>query len=340
MVAFTEEVARKIALQERDPWIEVEHDLVCLQHTMVNVALFGPPNAGDRGWVLIDAGLRGSAPRIFHAARRRFGEHARPSAIILTHGHFDHVGSLLHLAEFWDVPVYAHPLEMPYLTGRSAYPPPDPLVGGGAMSLLSPLYSRGPIDISARLQPLPSNHCVPGMLGWQWIHTPGHTPGHVSLFRNRDRTLIAGDAFVTTKQESMIAALLQPEHVHRPPAYYTIDWQSAHRSIIELTMLDPETVLAGHGKPMRGQVLRDQLQQLARGFSRHSVPKFGRYSKSPARTDENGVVWVPPPQLDAGKVLAGVALGAIAIAGMVLAVRAARRSLPTLQHTRNLAVSP
>ena len=42
------------------------------------------------------------------------------------------------------------------------------------------------------------------MPGWRWVHTPGHTAGHVSLFRDADRTLIAGDAFVTTKQESAL----------------------------------------------------------------------------------------------------------------------------------------
>ena len=66
-----------------------------------------------------------------------FGHGNRPAAILLTHGHFDHVGALKTLAEEWDVPVYAHTLELPYLTGRSSYPPPDPSVGGGAMAAMS-----------------------------------------------------------------------------------------------------------------------------------------------------------------------------------------------------------
>ena len=64
-------------------------------------------------WVLVDAGLYGSAGRIKKAAEERFGKGARPSAIILTHGHFDHVGALKELAAEWNVPVYAHHLEIP-----------------------------------------------------------------------------------------------------------------------------------------------------------------------------------------------------------------------------------
>jgi glyoxylase-like metal-dependent hydrolase (beta-lactamase superfamily II) len=77
----------------------------------------GPANAGDGEWVLIDAGLPASANDIRSAARARFGANGRPYAIIMTHGHFDHVGALESLASEWDVPVYAHARELPYLNG-------------------------------------------------------------------------------------------------------------------------------------------------------------------------------------------------------------------------------
>ena len=113
-------------------------DVAWLRTAMVNVVFLGPPDAGDGGWVLVDAGLPGYGDQIARAASRRYGD-ARPAAIVLTHGHFDHVGALRTLAERWDVPIHAHPLELPYVTGRASYPPPDPTVGGGAMARLSPL---------------------------------------------------------------------------------------------------------------------------------------------------------------------------------------------------------
>ncbi len=74
-------------------------------------------NPFDGNWVLVDAGLKWSAPKIKKMAKQLFGEHGAPSSIILTHGHFDHVGSVLSLAENWNIPVFAHYLEIPYLTG-------------------------------------------------------------------------------------------------------------------------------------------------------------------------------------------------------------------------------
>ena len=202
----------------REPTREIAPGVACLPLSIVNLYFWGEPGAGDRDWVLIDAGLPLSEGSILDAAARRFGENSRPLAIVLTHGHFDHVGALPRLVAHWDVPVYAHEMELPYLSGQSSYPPPDPAVGGGAMSFLSPLYPRGPIDLDGQLRALPADGVVPGMPGWRWVHTPGHTPGHVSLFRESDRVLIAGDAFVTAKQESLVDALLQWDTASAPAA--------------------------------------------------------------------------------------------------------------------------
>lgn len=49
-------------------------------------------------------------------------EKKKPKAIILTHAHFDHIGSIIELVEKWKIPVYAHPLELPYVTGKKIIP--------------------------------------------------------------------------------------------------------------------------------------------------------------------------------------------------------------------------
>src|SRR5438046_5066472 len=102
------EHARADLPRAHDAVLEIKPDLAYRRLAFVNVGLLGSQAAGDRGWVLIDAGLLGAKRLIIWAAQQRFGAGARPSAIILTHGHFDHVGSLESLASEWQVPVYAH----------------------------------------------------------------------------------------------------------------------------------------------------------------------------------------------------------------------------------------
>ncbi|MGK9204248.1 MBL fold metallo-hydrolase [Sinorhizobium meliloti] len=261
---------------------EICPDLACRRLAIVNVVFFGTPGAGDREWVLIDAGVMGTTGLITGAAEERFGPNARPAAIIMTHGHFDHVGALEELASRWDAPVYAHALERPYLDGSAPYPPPDPSVGGGLMSLLSPLFPRGPVDVSRWLQTLPEDGSVPEMPGWRWLPTPGHTPGHVSLWREADRTIIAGDAFITTRQESAYAVTVQQPEMHGPPMYYTTNWENARTSVELLAALEPERVITGHGPAMQGTEMRDALHALARNFDRVAVPVEGKYVDRPA----------------------------------------------------------
>ena len=302
--------------------IAVAPDLAWLRTGIVNVAFLGHPDAGDRGWVLVDAGLPGFAGTIARAAEHRFGG-SRPSGIVLTHGHFDHVGTLRALAEQWDVPVYAHGLELPYITGRSAYPPPDPSVGGGLLARTSPLFPAGPVDVGDRARALPGSETggddsgeVPGAPDWRWHFTPGHAPGHVSFFRERDRALVAGDAFVTTKQESAVAVFEQRLELHGPPMYFTPDWDAARGSVERLAALEPAVAVTGHGLPMIGDALADGLRELARDFDRVARPAHGRYVREPARADASGVTSVPPPVPDATP---WALLGTAALAGLLVA---------------------
>ena len=88
---------------------------------------------------------------------------------------------------------------------------------------------------------------------WRWLHTPGHAPGHISLWREADRALIVGDAFITTAQESAYAVATQQPELHGPPMYFTPNWIAARSSVETLAALQPGIVITGHGPAMEGR---------------------------------------------------------------------------------------
>ncbi len=255
---------------------EVASDLYCYTVGIVNVCFFGESDNSDE-WILIDAGMPKSAENIITKTEERFGSGSRPKAIVLTHGHFDHIGSVIELVKHWNVPVFAHELELPYLTGKERYPQPDSSVEGGFLAKISPLFPNEPIDLGSHVQRLPSDQSVPGMPGWRWIHTPGHTPGHVSFFREADRLLIAGDAFITVKQDSLFKVLTQKQEINGPPRYFTPDWKAAWESVNALEKLKPEIAVTGHGLPVSGEALKEGLEKLANEFDRLAIPDYGTY---------------------------------------------------------------
>lgn len=252
----------------------VAPDVYCYTNQIVNLAMVGK----EDGFVLIDAGMPGAANEIKEAIAERFNVSARPRSIVLTHGHFDHVGSLVELLEEWRVPVYAHERELPYLTGTKDYPPGDPGVDAGLVAKMSPMFPNHGINIGDQVQILPQDGSIPDMPGWKWLHTPGHTPGHVSFFREQDRMLIVGDAFVTVKQESLFKVLTQAQEISGPPKYYTTDWDAAYESVKKLEALKPEVAVTGHGVPMTGEELRRNLRYLVENFEEIAKPDESRYT--------------------------------------------------------------
>lgn len=289
---------------------EIVTGVAYLPLSIENVYFVGEPG---RPWVLVDTGTPGMAARILAAAAERYGDQARPEAILLTHGHTDHAGSAATLAETWNVPIYAHPLELPYVTGKSKYPPKDPTVGG-AMALLSRVFPMNVTDLSGLMQPLPAGGVVPGLPDWEWLGTPGHAPGHVCYFNAAKSVLLAGDAFATVNMNSFAALLTKKPDISLPPPPFTCDWDAARKSVSLLAELGPTSLGCGHGAPMSGPHIPAALGQFSQTFT---PPAHGRYVGSPARTDADGIVSLPPPAPDLFPVqaaaLAVVAAGAYSL---------------------------
>ncbi len=264
---------------------EIVRDVALVPGIISNAYLVG--NAAS--WVLLDAGTPGRARKIKHAAEARFGSHAKPRAIVLTHGHFDHAGSAAPLADLWGVRIYAPALELPYLTGRSRYPPLDP-TAPGFFSGLSRLFPSSTVNLGERVAALEAHHAAPGLEDWECLDTPGHTPGHVAFFRRGDGVLLAGDAVTTMNLDSFVGTVTKRPQVCRPPVPATTDWERARRSVQLLAALRPTLIAAGHGIPLRDAA--GPLQALA---DRFPMPAYGRYAREPARADETGVTYLPPP---------------------------------------------
>ena len=98
-----------------------------------------------------------------------------PAAIILTHGHYDHIGAVEQIAKRFGLPVYAHPAEMEVLS--------DPHLNYSA-------YAGRPVSLSA--EPIEEGNLpIAGFEGVEVLHLPGHTPGSIGLVG--DIFLISGD---------------------------------------------------------------------------------------------------------------------------------------------------
>jgi glyoxylase-like metal-dependent hydrolase (beta-lactamase superfamily II) len=142
-------------------------------------------------WVLIDTSWPDRGQLIKQTAERLFGAGTRPAAILLTHTHGDHAGSALELARSWDLPVYAHPGELPLAAGKYLPEYGDPI----GRWLIEPLMRLTPrraarmaakASITEAAQAFNPEAGVPGLPDWEYIPTPGHTPGHVCFFRPGD----------------------------------------------------------------------------------------------------------------------------------------------------------
>lgn len=179
-------------------------------------------NAYLAGDVLVDTGLPGFAPAILKALA------GRPlSLVLLTHVHPDHCGSAAAVCKTLGVPLACHAGDRDAIEGRAPMQP---------RSWKRGRWLKAPYPVSRLLQD-------GEQLGeFRIIHTPGHTDGHVALFRERDHLLICGDA----------AMNLRPLFgIREPIRAFTADPALNRRSLRKLAELRPETVLFGHGAPLR-----------------------------------------------------------------------------------------
>ena len=278
----------------------------------VNAYTIGTP---DDTWVLVDTGVKLGLPSL-KALEKERGK--PPVAIVLTHGHFDHASNAFELAQQWDVKIYAHPREKPYLDGEEAYPPFDPTVGG-ALAFLSRFFPHPEYDFGDRLEWIPASGELPFLPGWKVIETPGHSPGHVSLWDAETKTLLAGDALCTADFDKWPGVAVQkPQQLARSASPVTPDWKAAIQSTQTLAELEPMTIGAGHGRPMSGGDVAGQLRDFA---GKVKPPAHGRYvNEAVTYAPDGSLIALPSRVKDPLGVSLKIGAGALltaALAGVV-----------------------
>ena len=181
--------------------------------------------------VLFDAGTRWAERRIL---RELEGSSVR--AHVISHAHCDHQGSSGALRKKLRVPVWGPKTEIAELESGD-------------------LDATGPVNVVTRLQnrfwagpgvpvdrPLVEGDDV---AGFTVLETPGHSPGHLSFWREPDRILLAFDVLFGMHPLTGRAGL------HEPPDGFTLDPGRNREQIRRLAALEPVVVCFGHGPPLR-----------------------------------------------------------------------------------------
>ena len=188
--------------------------------------------------VLVDTGVPGQLDVIRKALGKAGFSLEQLTHVIITHQDRDHIGSLPELlqAKTGKVEVLAHEMGIPYLSGEI------PLIKSG-------VYAK-PAKVDTALH---DGDELPFGGGLRVIHTPGHTPDHISLYHPASQTLISGDALVSNNGE-----VLPPE------PKFTPDYPLALQSVEKLASLDVETVITYHGGVCTGLV-QERMEEIAAG---------------------------------------------------------------------------
>jgi glyoxylase-like metal-dependent hydrolase (beta-lactamase superfamily II) len=205
------------------------------------------------GAALVDAGLPDHTEAI-GAALADAGIGVRDlRRIIFTHQDLDHVGSGAVLVRQSGARVLAHPADAPYIEGELTPLKPTPEMLERRPQMREVLERLEPVRVDEDLEDGESLDLAGGI---RVIFTPGHTPGHLSLYLERPKVLVAGDAL--TAEEGRL---------NGPNPSVTLDTAEAARSVRRLAELDVETVVCYHGgvvdEDANGQ-LRSLVQDTAR----------------------------------------------------------------------------
>jgi len=208
--------------------------------------------------ILVDCGYPDSVTLIEEALYRHSLSIGQLTKLIVTHHDLDHIGSLAALKRANpQLSIIALDFEVPYLEGskkslrlQQAESTLDQLPEAAkaqAQQFIAYLQTIEPAHVDLSVKPAEK---LPWCGGIEIVHTPGHMPGHISLYLPASRTMIAGDAVVIQEDKLAIA---NPQ--------FTLDMTEAVRSVERLLSYEIDRLICYHGGVFQGQV-KHALEQL------------------------------------------------------------------------------
>jgi glyoxylase-like metal-dependent hydrolase (beta-lactamase superfamily II) len=211
----------------------------------------------ENGTTLVDAGLPDQTEAI-GAALVEAGIGVRDlRRIIFTHQDLDHVGSGAALVRQSGARVLAHSADAPYIEGRLRPLKPTPEMLEQRPQMREVLERLEPVGVDEQVE---NGSRLDLAGGTQVIFTPGHTPGHISLYLEGSKVLVAGDALTADRG-----------YLNVPNPLATLDMRIAMQSVKRLAYLDVDTIVCYHG----GVVSEGANEQLRRVIQEASGNRNG-----------------------------------------------------------------
>lgn len=201
----------------------------------------------DQEMMLIDTGNPGNSKRIINYVKNTLKRNPKDiKVIVITHHHFDHVGSLGELKKATGAKVAAHKDDADYIGEKKK--PSEPVISKIFIKLLKMVYRSKTVEPDILLE----NN---GQIGdYRVIHVPGHTPGSICLYNESNKVIFVGDNLKN-----------KGEKIEGPPGIFTLDMEQANESIKKLENRDIEVIFTGHGKPITSKAsekIREYIKTL------------------------------------------------------------------------------
>lgn len=214
--------------------MQIAEDIYLVSNVSPNVYILSAPS----GLTLIDSGLPLQARKILSALSELGYPDKRLERILITHADFDHVGSLAAVKSAAGASIAANPIEARAIeTGRPSREIGTNRLMRAAMSRLTAFTGQKPARVDVQLS---DGEVLPLLGGLRVIYTPGHTPGHISLWSPSRRILFAGDSISVRN-----GRLRENTHFVWDPALMKVSFR-------EQRELNPVLVCAGHGWTDKG----------------------------------------------------------------------------------------